>query len=242
MAHHVNSLGQPIGEPLADWVAARNPDATGLVGRHCDVVPLKKLHASALFEAFGEDREHNLWTYMSYGPFETPAALEDWIEAATQLDDQASYAIVEKASGMAVGVASYLRIQPAHGVIEVGGITYSPRLQKTCAGTEAMYLMMKNAFDVLGYRRYEWKCDALNAASCKAAERFGFAYDGLFRQAIVYRGRNRDTAWYSILDRDWPVLKSAFESWLLPGNFDTHGKQKRRLSDVVAEFRSAAAP
>lgn len=240
MAHRVNSLGQPIGEPLADWVAARIPDATRLEGSHCDVVPLAMNHVQGLFEAFGDDGEHSLWTYLSHGPFETPAALEDWIDASVPQDDQASYAIVEKTSGMAAGVASYLRIQPAHGVIEVGGITYSPRLQKTCAGTEAMYLMMKNAFDVLGYRRYEWKCDSLNSASCKAAKRFGFAYDGLFRQAIVYRGRNRDTAWYSILDRDWPVLKSAFETWLDPGNFNGHGQQKRRLAELITGARTTA--
>lgn len=242
MAHRINSLGQPIGEPLPGWAPARRPDGGRLEGTYCDVVAVSKAHAPALHEAYWEDTEHRMWTYMSDGPFPSVAALEEWIDATAQARDQVCHAIVDKNSGKAAGVASYLRIQPASGVIEVGGIAYSPRLQKTRAATEAMYLLMRHAFEELGYRRYEWKCDALNAASCSAAERLGFAYDGLFRQAIVYRGRNRDTAWYSILDGDWPGLKSAFEAWLAPGNFDADGRQRTRLADRIADFRGTIQP
>lgn len=239
MANRTNELGQPIGAALPGWVPARFPGADELVGTYCDVVPVTNGHAPGLHAAFGADTAHRMWTYMSFGPFQTVAALEEWIEATAQRDDQVCYAIADKASGQATGVASYLRIQPAHGVIEVGSIAYAPRLQRSRTATEAMYLMMKHAFEGLGYRRYEWKCDALNAASRSAAERLGFAYDGQFRQAMVYRGRNRDTAWYSILDGDWPVLKPAFEAWLDPGNFDAVGRQKSRLAERIAASRKS---
>ena len=143
--------------------------------------------------------------------------------------------MVDRSTGKATGVASYLRIQPEHGVIEIGNILYSPLLQRTAAATEAMYLFMCRVFDELGYRRYEWKCDSLNAGSRKAAERLGFQYDGLFPQAIVYKGRNRDTAWYSILDKNWPRLKQAFEKWLSAENFDKMGRQRKRLEDFVED-------
>lgn len=237
MAQRINSLGQPIGEALPRWEPARRPDGRRLEGIYCDVTAVTKAHAAALHEAYGDDTEHRMWTYMSDGPFPSVAALEEWIDAMAHAEDQVCHAIIDKNSGKAAGVASYLRIQPASGVIEVGGIAYSPRLQKTRAATEAMYLLMRHAFEELGYRRYEWKCDALNAASRNAAKRLGFAYDGLFRQAIVYRGRNRDTAWYSILDGDWPGLKSAFEAWLDPGNFNADGRQRTRLADLIADVR-----
>jgi RimJ/RimL family protein N-acetyltransferase len=149
-------------------------------------------------------------------------------------EDPLFHAIVDPAAGSATGVASYLRIDPNHGSIEVGGINYSPLLQRKPAATEAMYLMMKRAFE-LGYRRYEWKCDALNAASRLAAERFGFTYEGIFRQHMILKGRNRDTAWFSMIDSEWPRVSAAFEQWLAPTNFDGEGRQKRRL----AEIRSA---
>jgi RimJ/RimL family protein N-acetyltransferase len=148
-------------------------------------------------------------------------------------DDPLFHAIIARDSGRAVGVASLMRIDPGSGVLEVGGINYSPRLQRHPAGTEAMYLLMRRVFDELGYRRYEWKCDALNAASRAAAARLGFRFEGIFRQAVVYKERNRDTAWFSIIDREWPALKAAFEGWLSPDNFDDAGRQRRRL----AEFR-----
>ena len=241
MSQTVNELGQPIGEALPDWAPARFPKVARMEGAFC-VVELadSEKHAADLLEAYKQDTEGRMWTYLSYGPFETLDAITQWLDAASQCEDQIFYTIVEKATGGAVGIATYLRIQPKDGVVEVGGISYSPRLQRTPMGTEAMFLMMKQVFDVWGYRRYEWKCDALNAASCTSAERIGFTYDGLFRQAVIYRGRNRDTAWYSILDKDWPVIKIAFEEWLAPGNFDSDGQQKRRLTDLIAEKRPAA--
>jgi RimJ/RimL family protein N-acetyltransferase len=147
-------------------------------------------------------------------------------------DDPLFFAVIDKADGKAVGVASYLRINPAAGSIEVGGIRYSPRLQRSPAATEAMYLMMQAAFEI-GYRRYEWKCDALNAASRAAAQRLGLSFEGVFRQALVYKGRNRDTAWYAAIDRDWPALREAFLAWLAPGNFDGAGRQRTRLTDLT---------
>jgi len=148
-------------------------------------------------------------------------------------EDPLFHAIVERKTGEAVGVASYLRIDPANGVIEVGHINYSPLLQRTRAATEAMFLMMRRVFDELGYRRYEWKCDALNAPSRAAAGRYGFRFEGIFRQATVYKGRNRDTAWYAIIDKDWPALKAAYERWLAPENFDAEGRQRVRLAALV---------
>ena len=165
---------------------------------------------------------------MTQGPFAAEAEMRAWLEAAAQGEDPLFHAILD-GDGRAAGVAAYLRIQPEHGVIEVGNIVLAPRLQRTPAATEAMVLMMGRAFDDLGYRRYEWKCDALNIRSRHAAQRLGFTYDGLFRQAVVYKGRNRDTAWYAILDRDWLALKPRFEAWLDPANFDADGNQKTRL-------------
>ena len=204
-------------------------------GRWCRVEPLQKdCHAADLFEAFAEDREGRNWTYMAYGPFAQRAGFDDWVVQYSQPDDPLFHAIVERRSGKALGVASYLRIEPQIGVIEVGHINYAPRLQGTVMATEAMYLMMRRVFDELGYRRYEWKCDALNRASQQAAVRLGFSYEGLFRQATLYKGRNRDTAWYAIVDRDWPALKQAYEQWLRPDNFDGEGRQKSRLSALTA--------
>jgi len=230
-----NHLGQPIGFAVPDWVPAQRPPRSPMVGRRCRVEPLDVArHADDLFAAYGEDREARIWTYLPYGPFETRAAFEDWITAACRGEDPLFHAIVEATSGRALGVASYLRVVPTAGVIEVGHINYAPALQRTAAATEAMYLMMDRVFEELGYRRYEWKCDALNEASRRAAERFGFVFEGLFRQATMYKSRNRDTAWYAITDRDWPALKRSYEAWLDPANFDAAGRQNARLSELAA--------
>ena len=234
-----NHLGQPIGFAVPDWVPARLPPRTPLEGRWCRVEPLDVArHAGELFEAYAEDRDGRIWTYMGYGPFETHAAFEAWMTASCRGDDPLFHAIVEGARGRALGVASYLRMVPETGAIEVGHINLALPLQRTVAATEAMYLMMARVFDELGYRRYEWKCDALNEASRRAAERLGFAFEGVFRQATLYKGRNRDTAWYAITDRDWPALKAAYEAWLAPANFDAAGRQKTRLADLVAGIRA----
>jgi RimJ/RimL family protein N-acetyltransferase len=236
----VNAFSQPVGETLPDWQPARFPKVTAMDGGYCTLELVDNArHAADLYEAFAEDADGRMWTYMVDGPFASVAEMEQWLDRAAQLTNQVFYAIIDKRTGRAVGLASYLRIQPAHGVVEVGSIAYAPCLQRTVAATEAMFLMMRHAFEAFGYRRYEWKCDSLNEPSRKAAERFGFSYDGLFRQAIVYRGRNRDTAWYSILDSDWPTLKPAYEAWLAPDNFDAEGRQRRKLADLIAEHRSA---
>ncbi len=181
-----------------------------------------------------------MWTYLPYGPFADFAAYRGWIEAKWLGNDPLLFALVDAASHQAVGVASYLRIDPPAGSIEVGHLGYSPLLQRTPAATEAMFLLMAQAF-ALGYRRYEWKCDALNEPSRAAALRLGFTFEGLFRQATVVKGRNRDTAWYSILDSEWPALRTAFECWLAPENFGPDGRQRQRLSELTQPRNSAAA-
>ena len=234
LSNQFNELGQPIGFPMADWQTRPFPPRATLEGKYCLVEPLNPArHAVDLYDAFSGDDKLALWTYLPYGPFGSFEAYEAWLISSAQSEDPLFFTIVDKATTKAIGLASYLRIDPAAGVIEVGHINYSPQLQKTCAATEAMYLMMKNAFDELGYRRYEWKCDALNAGSRGAAERYGFTFEGIFRQARIYKGRNRDTAWFAIIDSEWPQLKNAFEAWLSDANFDENGQQKASLGSFM---------
>lgn len=227
-------LGEPpLGAPLPGWTPPPAPPRSAMTGRFCRVEPLSpEAHAAELFAAYGADRENRIWTYLPYGPFDDLEAFRKWMDATCRGDDPLFHAIVDPATGKALGVASYLRIAPAAGSIEVGHINYSPALQGTAIATEAMYLMMARVFDELGYRRYEWKCNALNAGSCRAAARLGFTFEGVFRQAAVIKGRNRDTAWYSLLDHEWPRAKAAFEAWLAPANFDTDRRQKHRLKEI----------
>jgi len=204
-----------------------------MVGRTCRVEPIDpERHAAELHEANRRDAEGRIWTYLPYGPFETLDDYRRWLTASCLGDDPMFHAVVEAVTGKAVGIASYLRIDPANGVIEVGHINYAPPLQRSVAATEAMYLMMARAFDELGYRRYEWKCDALNTGSRAAAERLGFRYEGLFRQATIYKARNRDTAWYAITDKEWPAVRAGFQAWLAPENFDADGRQRKRLTEL----------
>lgn len=189
-------------------------------------------HAASLYAAHALDADNRNWTYLPYGPFDTFDSYCAWIDRHCRGRDPLFYAIVERTSDAAVGVASYLRVAPASGSIEVGHINFSPRLQQTPAATEAMYLLMKHAFE-LGYRRYEWKCDALNAPSRAAALRLGLSFEGIFRQATVVKGRNRDTAWYAAIDREWPLLDAAFARWLDPANFDAAEKQRVALSALT---------
>ena len=225
-----NGFGQPIGDAVPDWIPPPFPPHTPMEGRCSRLEPLTLAHAPALWDAFRLDDGRN-WTYLANEPFTEFAAFEAYVMQSAGSVDPQFYAIV--VDGTAVGIASYLRITPAAGTIEVGHIHFSPRLQHTPAATEAMYLMMRRAFE-LGYRRYEWKCDALNAPSRRAAQRFGFSYEGIFRQALVTKGRNRDTAWYACIDREWPALRAAFEAWLAPGNFDIDGRQRQSLSSLTA--------
>jgi RimJ/RimL family protein N-acetyltransferase len=225
----MNSLGQPIGPPVPGWNPPPGPRHEVLRGRYCALEPLAaSRHAAELHAANSLDRDGRMWTYLFSGPFGSLAEFTAWLAAHEDSQDPLFFTIVDEATGRATGLASYLRIDTTHGVIEVGHLAFSPMLQKTRAATEAMYLMMKHAFE-LGYRRYEWKCDALNAASRGAAERLGFRFEGIFRQAVVYKGRNRDTAWYSLIDREWPERETAFLAWLDPANFDSDGHQRRRL-------------
>ncbi|HLH80661.1 MAG TPA: GNAT family protein [Chthonomonas sp.] len=231
----LNRLGQPIGEEVPDWRPRPRPERVSLMGRFCSLEPLHvQQHAKALFEANRLDSQGALWTYLPYGPFENLRVYARWVEEASNTEDPLFFAVVERAYGRAMGVAAYLRIEPEHGCIEVGHICYSPLLQNRPVGTEAMFLMMQYVFDELGYRRYEWKCDALNEPSRKAAQRLGFSFEGIFRQARVVKGRNRDTAWYSVIDGEWPALKAAYERWLSSDNFDANGVQKQRLSLLTA--------
>lgn len=232
----LNHLGQPVGSALDGWTAPQLPSRSSLVGRHCRVEPLDpRRHAGELYEATAADGEGRIWTYLSYGPFASVADLRAWAESAAAREDPLFFAIVDETDGRAAGMASYLRIAPAVGSIEVGSICYAPRLQRTTVATEAMVLMMRNAFE-LGYRRYEWKCDALNAPSIAAAERLGFSFEGVFRHATIFRGRNRDTAWFAIVDEDWEVLKTQYERWLDPDNFKATGEQRKSLSSLTAPF------
>lgn len=230
MSTRVNELGQPIGVDVPGWAPRPRPPRAALVGRCCRVEPIDPArHAAELWAANALDREGRMWTYLPVGPFASLADYRSWLEAKQASDDPLFFAIVDASTSLAVGVASYLRIDPANGVVEVGHLQFSPLLQRTAAATEAMYLMMKQAFE-LGYRRYEWKCDALNEASRRAAVRLGFTFEGIFRQAVVYKGRSRDTAWYSIIDAEWPGIDAAYRSWLEPGNFDRDGRQRSSLS------------
>jgi RimJ/RimL family protein N-acetyltransferase len=204
-----------------------------MIGRWCRVEPLDvDRHAAELHDANRDDVDGRNWTYLGSEPFDDVNAYRAWLTKMSAAGDPMFHAIVDVSSGKAIGLASFLRIDPANGVIEVGHINYSPRLQRTIAATEAMALMMRRVFDELGYRRYEWKCDVLNAPSRAAAERLGFTFEGVFRQALVYKGRNRDTAWYSIVDHEWPALRDAFAAWLAPSNFDESGAQRRSLGDL----------
>lgn len=220
-----NELGQPIGPSLADWVSPIFPGHQDIKGRYGKLEPLNaEQHARALFDAFAHDVDGANWTYLPYGPFESYDAFLAWLTSMAAGKDPQFYTVIPTATGEPAGLASYLRIEPAMGCIEVGHLHFADSIKRSPVTTEAMFLMMQRAFE-MGYRRYEWKCDALNAPSRKAAERLGLSYEGTFRQAFVYKGRTRDTAWFAIIDSEWPAAKAAFEEWLAPDNFDANGIQ-----------------
>ncbi|KZZ45904.1 MAG: GNAT family N-acetyltransferase [Saccharospirillaceae bacterium] len=230
MTVYMNTLGQPIGEPLPDWQACPQPKAKPLSGRFCRLEKMDiEQHAEQLFRAYALDQAGKNWTYLAYGPFVDFSAFKNWLVSNCLGTDPLFFCIIDGKTDQAVGMTALMRIQPQHGSIEVGHVHFSPQLQQTATATEAMYLLMTYVFDELGYRRYEWKCDAFNAPSRKAAERLGFQYEGTFRKALVYNGRNRDTAWFSLLDSEWPQQKVRFEAWLVADNFDKNGQQIRSL-------------
>jgi RimJ/RimL family protein N-acetyltransferase len=241
MTSYVNDLGQPIGFPLPDWRPPPSPPRATMEGMYCRLESLSPVRDAAdLFTALSTDTTGRLWTYLSYGPFDTLASFRHWMDGTCCGDDPLFFTIIRRKDEKPLGVASYLRISPASGSIEVGHLAFAPALQRSKTATEAMYLMMKTAFD-LGYRRYEWKCDALNSASRAAAERLGFSFEGIFRQATVYKNRNRDTAWYAAIDAEWPGLRDAFQTWLDPSNFDENDNQRLRLSDLTRPLREKRA-
>jgi RimJ/RimL family protein N-acetyltransferase len=228
----VNELGQPIGAALPSWSPPPRPPREAMEGRFCRVVPLEERFAQELYAAHSADRDGRTWTYLAYGPFASFDDYRRWMRDHWLGPDPFFYAIVERRADRALGVAAHMRIQPDAGTIEVGHVHFSSALQRTPAATEAIFLMAQRAF-ALGYRRFEWKCDALNAPSRAAAQRFGFSFEGIFRQAIVVKGRNRDTAWYSMIDREWPKIRAVFERWLAPANFDDDGRQRESLSVMM---------
>lgn len=225
--------GLPIGRPV-ETSAAPWPGRSILRGRLTTVVPLDPAaHAEALYGGtHGADRER-VWLYMGAGPFADSATFRAYLDKLAASDDPLSYTIIDNASGRALGHASYMRMAPEHRVIEVGNIFYTTALMRTAAATEAMYLMAKCIFEDLKYRRYEWKCNALNEPSRRAALRLGFSFEGIFRQHMIQKSRNRDTAWYAMLDHDWPARKARFETWLRPDNFDANGRQRTPLSAIT---------
>ena len=230
----------PVGALVPDWVPPVSPVGEILIGQFAQLEPLSaEKHAALLFRCF--DGHDDVWDYMANGPYSSASQFHRWVRDNAGLDDPRFYAIRNLETENWEGMASYLRISPESGSIEVGSISYSPALQRTRAATEAMYLMMKWAFEA-GYRRYEWKCNALNAPSRRAAQRLGFSFEGVFRQALVVKGRNRDTAWFAIIDKEWPALKEAYEAWLSPSNFTAEGIQIERLGDLTGLVRVASDP
>lgn len=232
MYRHENVQELPLGDSVQHWQAAIYPTHTVLKGHYCRIEPLSvEQHAASLYEANALDGEGKMWAYLPYGPFQTFKVYQQWLLDVCRLNDSQFYAIVDINTGYAVGVASYLRINPQMGSIEVGHVCFSPALQATTAATEAMYLMMEKVFKT-GYRRYEWKCNALNRASFNAAKRLGFSFEGIFRQTAVIKDHNRDTAWFSIIDKEWLAIKAAFLAWLANENFNSQGMQYYKLSEL----------
>jgi RimJ/RimL family protein N-acetyltransferase len=228
----------PLGPLVPGWSPRQLPPAAAMRGRSCRVEPIDSArHGAALYAAYAADRAGRLWTYLPWGPYSVAGELCAQIDAVKAGGQRPEYALVDLASGLPFGQASYLNIEPAAGNIEIGGIVFSPAFQRRTAATEAMYLLLRHVFDELGYRRCAWQCNSLNAGSRAAAIRLGFTFEGVWRQANVHKGRSRDTAWFSILDSEWPAIKSAFERWLAPDNFDADGRQKSRLSALTAAAR-----
>jgi RimJ/RimL family protein N-acetyltransferase len=219
---------RPVGETVPEWRPARRPDRTALRGSFVTLRTVDpEADAGPLYDA---SRDPAIWTYLFDGPFATLKDFRRSLEAAAPLEDPFRYTIVRE--GRPQGMASYARVKPEHGVIELANIWFGTSMRRTAGATEAIFLLARNAFDALGYRRVEWKCDSLNAGSRRAAERFGFRFEGVFEAHMVVKGRNRDTAWYAITDRRWPEIRSAFEAWLAPENFDDEGRQRQRLQQL----------
>ncbi len=224
--------GLTVGAPVPQWAGARPPARRVLEGRFCRLEPLDAArHGQVLWAAHSAAPDGRDWTYLSYERPASESAFLSLLGSMAVSNDPLHFAVVDAVSGRATGTLSLMRIDPTNGVIEVGHVNFSPALQRTTASTEAQYLLMRHVFDELGYRRYEWKCDSLNARSCASALRLGFTFEGIFRQAVVYKGRSRDTAWFSVIDTEWPALRQGFERWLEPANVSAGGARMLRLAD-----------
>lgn len=233
-----NEYGQPIGPELPHWSPARTPQQVTLQGTACTLAPLNAdTHATDLFTAYSQAPDDSAWTYTTAGPFATSVEYETWARDAQNNASEHHFAIIPTHTGTAAGTMALMRQDRANGVIEVAKVQLSPALQRTRAATEAQFLLMRYVFEQLGHRRYEWKCDSLHAGSRRAAQRLGFTYEGTFRNAVIYKGRSRDTAWFSITDSEWPHLKRGFERWLDPSNFSEDGTQIRSLQQCREEPR-----
>lgn len=234
MSGSFNQFHQPVGQSLSDWKGAPFPLVQQMAGRYCKLERINaERHAKDLYEAYGEASDNRDWTYLPVGPFETFDVFLVYVKKMEEQTDPMHFAVIDLVSMKPVGTFALMRIDPVNGVIEVGHVSYSVRMKRTRISTEVISLLLKYVFEDLGYRRFEWKCDALNAPSRRAAERFGFSFEGIFRQAIVTRGRNRDTAWYSIIDGEYPILRPAYDLWLDEGNFDSQGRQIKRLGELM---------
>jgi RimJ/RimL family protein N-acetyltransferase len=235
-----NAFGQPIGSALEGWQPRPLPPAISRDGRYCRLEPLDPhRHAAALYASFAAVPDGRDWTYLGEERPSSPDAFAAFVGQRASSRDPLHFAVV--VDGAAAGSLALMRIDGANGTIEIGHVAFGPKLQRTPAGTEAVALMMAAAFDDGGYRRLEWKCDSLNAPSRRAALRYGFTFEGIFRQAVVTKGRSRDTAWYSIVDGEWPAVKAALDRWLDPANFDPAGRQVQTLASLRAPFRAAGA-
>ena len=244
MEQNLNIFGQPTGPALVNWQARTFPEPVTLTGQYCRLEPLNATqHTDSLYQAFHPaNGSPSFWTYLSVGPFDDPQSFSAFIRTAVASRDPLFFAVVDLRSEKAVGLLSLMRTDVRNGVTEVGNVMFSPSLQRTFLSTEAQFLLMQYVFSELSYRRYEWKCDSLNAPSRNAASRLGFQFEGIFRQAVVYKGRSRDTAWFSVIDSDWPALKIAFQRWLSADNFNAQGEQQFRLQQMIQQAQTQADP
>jgi RimJ/RimL family protein N-acetyltransferase len=225
----------PLGDIVPHWETCVLPQAVTLKGRYCELHPMQpEHHAAPLFQHYEKDPGGGQWLYMLAEQPQSAKAFRDWLVLLLTEQGTQAFAIIDPKINEPVGMVSYLRIKPTHGVLEIGNVNFSLSMQRTPMGTETIYLMLRQAFQA-HYRRCEWKCDSLNKRSYQAALRYGFTFEGIFRQAMVYNGRNRDTAWFSMLDKEWPVLEKAFEAWLNPSNFSPDGRQKKALSALIQQ-------
>ncbi|WP_318367594.1 GNAT family protein [Enterobacter sp.] len=233
----LNQYGQPVGDALPDWQARPKPQRIALEGQYCRIEPLQISHASALFTALQHYGDGRSYTYLFREPENTVAEYRAWVTSVCELADPIHFAVIDKKTNNPVGTLALMRIDAQHGVMEIGHIQFSPLMTGTPLSTEAQWLMMRYAFETLGYRRYEWKCNSLNEPSRRAALRLGFQFEGRFRQALVVKGHSRDTDWFSIIDSEWPAINTALQRWLAADNFTADGKQRRTLES----WRSSTA-